>query len=52
MRKTSACFLCELVYDNPVVQKGFCEITNILPIDGKVNNIIFIRYVWIKYPKT
>ncbi|KAM3142888.1 hypothetical protein pb186bvf_004951 [Paramecium bursaria] len=36
MRKTSACFLCELVYDNPVVQKGFCEITNILPIDGKI----------------
>lgn len=36
MRKTSAAFLCELVYDNPQIQRGFCEITNILPMDGKV----------------
>ncbi|CAD8088192.1 unnamed protein product [Paramecium sonneborni] len=36
MRKTSAAFLCELVFDNPTVQKGFCEISNILPMDGKI----------------
>lgn len=36
MRKTSAAFLCELVYDNLEVQRGFCEITNTLPLEGKV----------------
>ncbi|CAK79398.1 unnamed protein product (macronuclear) [Paramecium tetraurelia] len=36
MRKTSAAFLCELVFDNPTVQKGFCEVSNILPMDGKI----------------
>lgn len=30
MRKTSAAFLCELVYENEKVQQGFCEITKIL----------------------
>jgi hypothetical protein len=36
MRKTSAAFLCELVYDNERVQQGFCDITKILQAEGKV----------------
>ncbi|KAL4490354.1 hypothetical protein ABPG72_004393 [Tetrahymena utriculariae] len=36
LRKTSCRFLCELLYDNNQVQDLFCELTGVLPIDGKV----------------
>ena len=43
MRKLTAKFFLDLVYDNYIVQQVFCDILGIVPWDGKVNKLPFSK---------